>query len=253
MIPERIIILAAMESEIAFMRKKMLIEKEEHYKKYSLYWGQYLHHKIVLLKSGVGKKNIQRILKVIDNIPVNRVKCILHIGLAGAVVPYLKIGDIIVPQELMNINRNNNSYYADQYLLRKIDQLIDHSPKIKKKIYYPHLVTSNVICSKKEKQIILQQYPQAGAVDMEAFYIGQYCTENRVPFLLIKAISDTYDFTFPRYYLTKEKFTLSDYPKLLGIAVSKPQEIIAAIKLKNNCRAAIKNNYKVIEKYLRIL
>lgn len=242
-----------MESEIAFMKNKMLIEKEEHKKKYSLYWGEYLHHKILLLRSGVGKKNTLRILRIVHSIPVKKVKCILHIGLAGAIAQYLKIGDVIVPQVFKNINLNNNYYYADHNLLQKIDQLTDHSPMIKKKIYKPHLVTSDIVCSKKEKQIILQKYPQAGAVDMEAFYIGQYCTENKVPFLLIKAISDTYDFKFPRYYLTKEKFTLSDYPKILGTAISKPQEIIAAIKLRNNCRTAIKNNYGLLEKYLRIL
>jgi len=251
--PKRIIILAAMESEIVFMREKMLIEKEEHKKKYSLYWGDYLHHKILLLKSGVGKKNTLRILRVVKNIPVDNVKCILNIGLAGAIVPYLKIGDIIVPQVLKNLNPKNNYYYADQNLLQKIDQLTDPMAMIKKKIYGPHLVTSNIVCSKKEKQIILQKYPQAGAVDMEAFYIGQYCTENKVPFLLIKTISDTHDFIFPRYYLTKKKFTLFDYPKILKIAITKPQEIIAAIKLKNNCRTAIKYNYEFLEKYLRIL
>jgi len=151
------------------------------------------------------------------------------------------------------MDTKNSYYYVDQNLLQKIEQQKNHRAISKKKIYKPHLVTSNIVCSKREKQIILQKYPQAEALDMEAFYIGQYCTKNKVPFLLIKAISDTHDFIFPRNFLTKKKFTLFDYPRILKIAITKPQEIIAAIKLRNNCRTAIKNNYEFLEKYLRIL
>ena len=112
-------------------------------------------------------------------------------------------------------------------------------------------MTSDIICSRDEKLILLQNYPNAGAVDMEAFYIAQYCTENNVPYILLKAISDTYNFNFPSYNLIKEKFTLSDYPKILSTMISKPQEVIDAIKLKYNCKKAIKNNHEFLKRYLK--
>ena len=76
-LPKRILIIAAMETEIAPIRKKMLIEKQEHQKKYSFYWGEYNHHKILLVKSGVGKKNTLRALK---NIPIDKIHYIIMIG-----------------------------------------------------------------------------------------------------------------------------------------------------------------------------
>ena len=102
---------------------------------------------------------------------------IVSAGLAGAVVPELKVGSIFVPATVL-----------------------DTSTKLSLSIPVAGaegiLVSASSAAGAEGKRLLGAQYG-AQAVDMEAGAVGKIAQLHGIPFLAVKAISDEYDFPMP--------------------------------------------------------
>jgi len=100
---------------------------------------------------------------------------LISIGLAGALKPQLKVGDIVQPAVIRDA----------------VDNL-----KIETRLGKGTLVTASVVASRAYKQQLAEQF-QADAVDMEAYAVADVAQVYGVPFAAIKAISDELHFEMP--------------------------------------------------------
>ncbi|MFH0924307.1 MAG: hypothetical protein V1872_01525 [bacterium] len=284
----RIAILAAMDLEVTPIKKKILVEREYHQKRLSFYWGEYAGQKIVLVKSGIGKKNSYKALEELNRL--EDVVCVINIGLAGGINPKLKIGSLVIPKIIRDNLFPNSHCEVDQLLLGKVNSatqpsfsetnmffqntkgnenlvsssIFNNEERRTKNqervfsneiIFDAELITTNNICSYKEKKEILQAYPKVVAVDMESFHIVYWCNKNNVPFICFRAISDTLKFKFPSFdllaNLVKERYSMFDYFYLIKKMFYMPLELFTALSLRRNCLIAARNVEGFLRDYLR--
>jgi adenosylhomocysteine nucleosidase len=128
---------------------------------------------------------------------------VINIGLAGGLSNSLEVGDIAISraacfhdvdltsfgQKLGQISGYPIQFTADQYLARKVKLCAD---ELNINASYGLVVSGDsFINSLGQLSHIKKNFPEAIAVEMEGASIGQVCYKAELPFLVIRAISDT--------------------------------------------------------------
>lgn len=102
-------------------------------------------------------------------------RLLVSAGLAGSLVPELKVGDIIIPANVINSSTG---------------------VRIPTGQGIGSLVSASDVAAQEAKRLLARQY-SAQAIDMEAAVVAYAAAERRVPFMAVKAISDEIDFPLP--------------------------------------------------------
>lgn len=161
----------------------------------------------VVVKCGIGKVNAARTTQImIDNYEV---ECIINIGSAGALNDKLNIGDIVIGDNLVQhdfdisafghekgyITDTGKMFSSDKKLVDKIKELVDDLLKGKKENKFNYIIgtiaSGDVFCTQiKMKEDIRNEF-NAECVEMEGAAIAQVCYLNKIPFLILRSISDS--------------------------------------------------------------
>jgi len=148
---------------------------------------------IVVIKTGVGISNARAATKfLIKNF---NTRIIINTGIAGAIKPDLKIGDIIIGKDIIYDDTNGQNYPNKRYdSNNKIIKLIEHALTDMGKTWHSGIIvsTDKPLFSIEKKNNMHMKY-NADAVDMEASGIIEVCNDNEIPFISIKSISDYAD------------------------------------------------------------
>lgn len=129
------------------------------------------------IKTGFGKKRTRRTMeKVIENLHPSLV---ISVGLVGALVPELKVGDIFIPEAIIDYE-NPGKRYQIRYPINKGGVL----------------VTVPRVFKSKDKYRLKDMIPDAACVDMETSAVAEILEPLDIPLLCIKAVSDELDFDF---------------------------------------------------------
>lgn len=151
------------------------------------------------VKTGFGKERTKNtIARIIKDSPPS---IVISVGLVGAVIPELKVGDIVIPEEVMD--------YAEPNLRYKIG-----FPIMGKKGL---LVTVPRVFEREDKIRLRQTIPDATCVDMETSAVAEVLEPLGIPLLCIKAVSDGLDFDFRNKRLLSENIrrAVSSYTEYL--------------------------------------
>lgn len=195
----KIAILGAMEEEISPLLSYIGSYESIDYAKNKFYLCSYKGHDLVIAYSKIGKVNSA----LTANILLEKFGCevLLFTGVAGALNPKLKIGDIIYAtktvQHDLDITAFGHpygyvpgievfSYTSD--MLNLIAQKVAKQGGIS---LHPAVIASGdqFICDPKKKEWIRNTF-DADAVEMEGASVGFVCDCLNVPFFLMRAISD---------------------------------------------------------------
>lgn len=168
----------------------------------TLHEATYHGHDLVLVKSGVGKVNAAMSTQLlVDRFGVDAVICT---GAAGALHDELEIGDVVVAEdcvqydlrvEPLGFSRGQVPYTelrffsASRPLVRaacEVD-LSDH------RIRTGRVCTGDRFIQDADERSEIHAELEGDCVEMEGAAVGQVCTLNDVPFLLVRAISDRAD------------------------------------------------------------
>lgn len=135
--------------------------------------------KIHFLVTGIGKQI--SIIKLTEYCKNNKPDYILNIGTCGSMSDDYKIGDVLIVSEVINLDNNigetfklNIHNYERMPITYKIGKLI----------------SSEVPIVEKTQKIELQILSDADAVDMETFWIAEFCQQQGIEFSSIKVVSD---------------------------------------------------------------
>ena len=112
-------------------------------------------------------------------------EALLSFGISGGLNPGLEAGNILMPDII--INENGDSFYTSNIWTTKIRGVLGNSFKI---INEPIIGVEKVVKTTTEKNKLYKNY-LASAVDMESHRVGKIAKKHNVPFLVIRAISDT--------------------------------------------------------------
>ncbi|MFB6279057.1 MAG: 5'-methylthioadenosine/adenosylhomocysteine nucleosidase, partial [Salinibacter sp.] len=161
-------------------------------------------HDLVLVKAGVGKVNAALCTQIlVDAFGADAVICT---GSAGALTTSLDIGDIVVAEdcvqhdmlvEFMGLSRgeipfaDHRFFETDPALRRRALEvsLADHT------LTEGRVLTGDTFVEDEAHRRQIREDLDGDCVEMEGAAVGQVCTMNDVPYLVVRAISDRADGT----------------------------------------------------------
>lgn len=195
-------IIGAMEEEIAFLREKIEIVTTKSLLGLTYHIGRFSGHQVVLVKSGIGKVNAAICTQaMIDHFGVDFV---INIGVAGALSPELKIGDILISTDAVQhdmdttdfgdpigiIPRMPVSYFpADEALIALAQKAADVC-QLDCRIITGRVASGDQFISSKAARETIRKNVQGDCAEMEGAAIAHTCFLNRIPFVILRAISD---------------------------------------------------------------
>ena len=194
-------IIAAMPQELA-----RLVEVLEGAEK-SLYLGRVYHsghigrHQVVLVESGIGK--VMSAMSVAALIGNFHCTAIINTGSAGAVQSGIQIGHVVLAQELVyhdvdvtafgyawgQMAQQPLYYEASRYLNSEFQKILESQGQT---VHRGLIATGDSFVAGENKvQAIKDAFPQVLAVEMEGAAIAQAAHSVGIPFMVVRAISDT--------------------------------------------------------------
>lgn len=144
------------------------------------------HPGLTLYQTGVGFKKANEFFRYFENKP--KPDIVVQFGLAGALKPHLKTGDIILTTRCLHsenekVDLEKSILQKAENILKKMDLHFERGP----------LFTSSIILENQEKKLQAGDKTGALAVDMETFFLARFCREKQLPFLSARVIFDPLD------------------------------------------------------------
>lgn len=196
-------IIGAMEEEILLLKSKMSNKKEWTEAKADFIEGQIGEVEVVLVRCGIGKVNAALTTTLL--LAKHDIDLIVNTGSAGGIGVGLHVGDVVIASEMAyhdvdatvfgysigQVPQMPARYIANQ---RTIEKTITAAKKTGLTPVKGLIVTSDsFIASQAQTDVILSNFPDALASEMEGAAIAQVCYQFDVPFVIIRAMSDVAD------------------------------------------------------------
>lgn len=150
-------------------------------------------------RSGIGKVSAARLATEI--ILTERPDCIINSGCAGALAPGMEIFDVVVGAQ----TAHHDVWCGEGNLpgqVQGLPQRFDAEPRLLaaarglhcgRKMHFGLICTGErFLVSQEDDAMVLKNFPDALAVDMESAAIAQVCLHYGVPFLSFRLISDVH-------------------------------------------------------------
>lgn len=209
-----IAIIGAMDEEVNALLELMTETHTENIGTVCFYRGQLNQKEVVLFKSGVGLSMAAMSTGIcLSHYPITAV---INIGTAGGLKENQNVLDIVVSDRITYHDFDISAFgnprdFSDKnrYVFKSDTKLIDafKSLKHKDRIWIGPIVSGNqFIHSENQIHTIQSFYPEALATEMEGASIAHICSEFKVPFIVIRSISDLVlnpknEMTFDEYLL----------------------------------------------------
>lgn len=207
---KRVGIIGAMQTEIDFLLSLMHVEGEVEEKRSNslvFYVGHIKNRSVILVKSGVGKVNAAFCASFL--IREFCVDAVINTGIAGALKEGLKVFDVVASTDACyhdvdasvfgykvgEIPQMQSSFFkADSNLLEKAEQAFAfQSANPSSNFFKGRIASGDSFVSDKEKKSFIKETFAAVCVEMEGAAIAHVCFLCKVPFLILRVISDMAD------------------------------------------------------------
>ena len=196
-------IIAAMEQELVLLVEQLENKVEKIVLGNIYYTGRLGKHDVVLVQSGVGKvMSAMSVAVLADHFEVD---ALINTGSAGAVAPELKIGDVVVASRLVYHDVDLTAFGYDYGQMSMQPLYFESDPSFVEtfeKVLAQASIDSKIgliatsdsfIAGQDKIDAIKGHFPEVLAVEMEGAAIGQAAYLNKIPYLVIRAISDKAD------------------------------------------------------------
>lgn len=196
-------IIAAMQEEMNEIKNIMTELTENNIYELQFFEGKIGNVECVLVQAGVGKVNASRCTQIlIDNYDIEYV---VNVGSAGSANNSLNIGDIVIGKILVQhdfditafghkkgyISNVGENISSDDKLIKKFKKIINNNDKKEYNIKVGTIASGDIFCTDiKMKEKIKYKF-NADAIEMEGAAIAQVCYLDKIPFIVIRSISDT--------------------------------------------------------------
>ena len=212
---KRIGIIAAMQEEMNAIKEIM----ESAYSN-TIYELEFIEGKIndkecVLVQCGVGKVNSSRVTQVM--IDKYDIEYVINVGSAGTANQELQIGDIVIGKTLVQhdfditafghkkgyISNVGEKLQSDAELINKFEECILNLNLSEYKVKIGTIASGDIFCTEEWMKQKINAKFNADAIEMEGAAIAQVCYLDKVPFIVIRSISDSpngnNNITFEKY------------------------------------------------------
>ena len=229
-------IIGAMEEEIILLKEKMEIEVVVKKASMEFYQGRLNGHEVVLVRSGIGKVNAGLCAQIlVDVFNVNR---LINTGIAGSLKAEIDIGDIVISSDAVQQDMDARafgyargeiprmdtlSFPADEELIALAKAACEEvNPEIH--AFVGRIVTGDQFVAGREIKEEIASWTEGCCTEMEGAAIAQAAYLNKVPFVIVRAISDKADDSASMDYPEFEKKAIEHSVKLVENFVSRIPE-----------------------------
>lgn len=197
-------IIGAMDEEIALYKEGMELTGETQKAGIAYYEGTWEGKQVVLCKCGVGKVNASICTQIL--IDAFGVDSVIFTGVAGALHPDLEIGDIVVSTDCQHHDMDVTPLgfpkgvipFTDVSIFEADQQLIEAAVKASEQVSHGKTRTGRILSGDQfvaNRELVRDLYEtmHGSCTEMEGAAVAQVCHMNKVPFVIIRAMSDKAD------------------------------------------------------------
>ena len=194
-------IIGAMEPEVAILREQISNMETLSIAGCEFYRGELAGHDVILTRSGIGKVAAS----IATTILLDRYApdCVINTGSAGGFDPELRVGDVVISDEVRHHDVNVTAFgyepgqlpqqpaafISDSKLIEVATQVMHQLPELQSRIGL--ICTGDqFMCDPDHIEQVRQTFPAMMAAEMEAAAIAQVCHQFKVPFVVIRSLSD---------------------------------------------------------------
>lgn len=214
-------IIGAMDSEVEVLFSHMSAKEKINLNNLTFYKGKLFDKEVVIVKCGIGKVNAALCTQLlILNFNVSK---IINTGIAGAVGQGLKIYDFVVSTEAVyhdfdttffgykpgQVPGMPEAFPADSDLVAAAMSAFEKTDFHDLKIVKGRIASGDQFISGGEKKAFIINNFQPQCVEMEGCAIAHTCYANKVPFVIIRCMSDAADDTVKENYSEETAAKLS--------------------------------------------
>ena len=223
-------IIAAMPEELKLLVEHLEMAKKHQRLGHVYHTGRIGHHEVVLVESGIGK--VMSAMSVAVLVNDFKVTAVINTGSAGAVASGLEIGDVVVADRLVyhdvdvtafgydygQMARQPLYYEASRYLVEEMKVVLEKTQQTSR---VGLIATGDSFIAGQDKiDQIKAHFPDVLAVEMEGAAIAQAAHSLGLPFMVIRAMSDTAshdaNITFDEFILEAGKRSAETLIQLLN-------------------------------------
>ena len=194
-------IIAAMNEEIESIKKLMSEVSIKEIYELQFIQGKINGKDIALVKCGVGKVNSARTTQILIN--NFNIKYVINVGTAGSLNENIEIGDIVIGEKLVqhdfditaaghekgHITDVGKYFYSDRNLIEKTKKNIESMDE-NFNCFIGTIATGDIFVQELEVKDRIKKVFDADCAEMEGAAIAQVCTLDKIPFIVIRSISD---------------------------------------------------------------
>lgn len=196
-------IIAAENKEMMAIKNIMQNVSEEQVYNLKFFKGIIQEKECVLVQCGVGKVNAGRTAQIM--IDKYNISYVINIGSAGGINKELNIKDIVIGKSLVQydfdvtgagsyekgeICETGKFFNSDEKLIKLCEETVNNLKDRDFKIKIGTIASADLFCTDLSKAEKVREEFGAECVEMEGAAIAQVCFLDKIPFLVIRGISD---------------------------------------------------------------
>jgi len=191
-------LLGAMEEEVQIIADNIALNGVERYLGLTFYLGTLSDHSVVVVHSGIGKVRAAACTQfLIDRFQVSQ---LIFVGIAGALRPSIFVGDIVISEratewDFQAVSIERCWYQADSQLIASATEA---AQRLGYRVLVGSVLTGDRPIFKPGEKHELSRMFNGDCVEMEGAAVAHVCSLNKVPFVLIRAVSDLADENAPQ-------------------------------------------------------
>ena len=224
----RIGIIGAMEEEVFTLKQEMQMDEVVEYASMQFYKGTLCGKEVVVVRSGIGKVNAAVCTQIL--VDKFQVGLLINTGVAGSLDAAIDIGDMVISTDLVEHDMDTSAlgdplgqiprmdtfaFPADKELVQKA-VAANEEANLDIKTFTGRIVSGDQFISSAETKEKLVKHFQGKCAEMEGAAIAHAAYLNKVPCVIIRAISDKADHSSEMDYPTFEKQAIAHSVKFMN-------------------------------------
>lgn len=198
-------IIGAMDEEVAKIKEEMTDVTVCSIAGMDFFEGKLSGKDVVVVRSGIGKVNAGMCSQILAD--RFKITAIVNTGIAGSLKNEINIGDIVLSTDAVQHDMDASGFgykvgqipRVDTFAFKADERLIELASECNKQVnpdiqtFTGRVVSGDQFISNKEKKKWLVETFGGSCTEMEGAAIAQAAYLNRIPYLVIRAISDKAD------------------------------------------------------------
>jgi adenosylhomocysteine nucleosidase len=245
-----IALLAALEQEIANLRKLFTIEERFTWRDYEMFKGTYGEKAVLLVRTGLGKERAEIVTHfILEHYPVTT---LISLGFAGALTEETKAGDVILCSSLYCSNGQHAPVAenrSDAGLVSLLSQTLKETAISFRQ--GSSVTVAEPVSTPEAKRALGRAYPSE-IVDMEGYWVARIASASKTKFMAVRSVSDTVPDSVPNLSAVLDPTGRWHWKRAIPHFLFQPTNMVKLFTLYRNSQKAKKSLAIVVDQLLAV-